>query len=186
MGHGKELWLTWGWGKVISSAIKESQIYLYKPTNKRYGWMGNLLRRNNTMRKWFKLLYPLLIFPLLALPTRLATNDHLASYQMNPEERVDMKKADEIYRNFYYDGDKEVFITTIVLLCITTGLLVYNGLKINGMVKRMVFYLVTFAITYALSGWFYNYNHFSNYWYDIFPELHGMTIRTPQVRRQGK
>ncbi len=35
-------------------------------------------------------------------------------------------------------------------------------------------------ITYALSGWLYNYNHFSNYWYDIFPEIQEMRIRRPR------
>ncbi len=45
------------------------------------------------MKKWFKLLYPLLIFPLLALPTQVVTEHHIASYQMNPEERADMEKA---------------------------------------------------------------------------------------------
>ncbi len=132
------------------------------------------------MKKWFKLLYPLLIFPLLALPTQVVTEHHIASYQMNPEERADMEKAERIYKSFYHDGDKEVFTTTIVLLCISIALLFYNGLKINNMSKRMVFYLVTFVITYALSGWFYNYNHFSNYWYDIFPELQEMRIRRPR------
>ncbi len=112
------------------------------------------------MKKWFKLLYPLFIFPLLAFPTELATDDHIASFQLSIDALHDAEKADKSYESFYYDGDREVFITTIVLLCITVGLLACNGLKINGMVKRIAFYLVTFAITYALSGWFYNHNFF--------------------------
>ncbi len=131
------------------------------------------------MKKWFKLLYPLLIFPLLALPTEIATDHHIAFFQQSPETLLnhDWERAERAYKSFYHDGDKEVLITTVVLLCITIALLVYNGLKIKGMIKRMVFYLVTFAITYALSGWFYNYNFFYTYGYTIFPEIQDMHIR---------
>ncbi len=133
------------------------------------------------MKKWFKLLYPLLIFPLLVWPTEIVTNDHIAYFQLSEEAMNDREKADEEYKNLYHDGDKEVLITTIVLLCITVVLLVCNGLKIDSKVKRMIFYLVTIAVAYTLSGWFYNYNHFRNYWYVIFPEIQGMPIRTPQL-----
>ncbi len=130
------------------------------------------------MKKWFKLLYPLLIFPLLAFPTEIATDHHIAFFEMSEEViRDPMKTGEASYKSFYHDGDKEVLITTVVLLCLTIALLIYNGLKINGMVKRMVFYLVTFAITYALSGWFYNHNFFYTYGYTIFPEIKDMHIR---------
>ncbi len=131
------------------------------------------------MKKWFKLFYPLLIFPLLVFPTEIATNDHIASFQMSRDVLLnhDWEKAERATKSFYYDGDREVLITTVVLLCITIALLIYNGLKIDGMVKRMVFYLVTFAIAYVLSGWFYNYNFFYSYWYVIFPEIPDMNIR---------
>ncbi len=132
------------------------------------------------MKKWFKLLYPLLIFPLLVFPTDVATDHHIANYQLSEPARENMEIAEREYKNLYYDGDREVFITTIVLSCITVALLVCNGLKINSMPKRIVFYLVTFSIAYALSGWFYNYNHFRSYWYDIFPELQEMRVRRPR------